>query len=256
MNPSFERVQPVSVAANMFTRSGPIRAEESPFAKSYGYVVSVHYNPVRFTSAYVNLDVELPAVTNKDLRDSVIAVAEIPDSIELVRIGDIEAPKLHRGIDLANSFVNDLIQSLVGVNIPAGVMPGIGISDTPRPSGTLINKLLEQQTRFCNSMVQEGNNFHTRQEFNRITPDHRAAARWLGVDAPFVVKAHNPLGTKQCIACAEEIKAEAKICRYCNRPQDLDALMRELGDLASNAKTRPGGDKAQGGDKSTSPGKS
>ena len=244
--PEFERVQPINVAANIFTKSGPIKVEDSPFARSVGYIVSVHFNPVRFTSVYVNLDVELPAVQNSDLRNSTIAVAEIPDSIELVRIGDIEAPKLHRGIDLAQAFVNDLIQAISGVNIREGIMPGIGVSSTARPSPTLIQELLNRQTLYCNSMVNQGNEFYTRQEFNRITNDHRSAARWLGADAPFIVKQANPFGTKQCIACAEEIKAEAKICRYCNRPQDLDALRRELGELASAAKVRPTGEDEKG----------
>ena len=229
-----ERTEPLLVPANVFMKSGPLKSEESPFKDSKGYIVSVHYNPIRLTSNYVNLDITLPGLTHKDVQEGRVSVAEIPDCVEYIRIGDVESPKAHRGIDLARSFINDYLQSIVGVNLSipeedgGPIVPGIGISTTPTPSKDLIKQLMKRQQRYNNNMIEAGTTLYVQNRQNQITDDHRKAAEYQGVNAIYSPRPHNLADTKKCIACAEDIKAAAVICRFCNMPQDNRALERAL----------------------------
>jgi hypothetical protein len=223
-----ESQTPMSVPMSLFSKAGPLKDEQSVFKNGTGYIVSVHFNPVRFVSNYVNLDVTVAGVSGKEREDGIVAICEIPDAVEIVRIGDVEAPKVHRGLDLANAFVNDLFQSIAGVNLSVGIHPGIAVSNTKQPGYKFISELVASEERYCNNLINEGIRLHAQNQLMRISEDHHKAAEYMGVDAVYSKKVYSIAGDKKCIACAEVIKAEAVICRFCQVPQDAAALKRLL----------------------------
>lgn len=99
----------------------------------------------------------------------------------------------------------------------SGGTPGVMQIAGEEPTKAELKRLHDVQTRFFNSLFQQGNHLAADLQNNGpkyITPLHRLAAKWLHKE-PVWAKDIDPSEIQACPACMSKISSLASICPVC-----------------------------------------
>jgi hypothetical protein len=124
---------------------------------------------------------------------------------------------------IASELVSAWTSGLLGTD--RGGRPGIAVRDQ-RPVEDQVADLQATQQLWANTLVDEAQAYFNDHDFKKIGEMHRLAARWLGIDVPWIVDLRKQKeASKRCPACGEEILAAALKCNKCQ--QNLIEWYRE-----------------------------
>lgn len=120
---------------------------------------------------------------------------------------------------LANALVEDWTNSISREGAPGvGILP-IGVEEGTDEFKAFHKSLIRQQKQMSEWLIQDASDKHGKHDTKSITDFHRACAKWLLGDASAKLPWFPQIdfqGTKRCVACDSEIKAQAKVCQHCN----------------------------------------
>jgi hypothetical protein len=120
---------------------------------------------------------------------------------------------------LADALVTDWTNSISREGAPGvGLLP-VGVEEGTQEFKDFLKGLTRQQKQMAEWLVQDASDKHGKHETKSITDFHRACAKWLLGDASAKLPWFPQIdfqGTKRCVACDSEIKAQAKVCQHCN----------------------------------------
>lgn len=97
----------------------------------------------------------------------------------------------------------------------SGAKPGVMIIADATPTQLELDGLNEIQTTYFRWLVMKADEFFITGKREYITDDHRRALRWLGSEDRDWYRKIATVLKKQCPACAEEINAQATVCKFC-----------------------------------------
>jgi hypothetical protein len=104
-----------------------------------------------------------------------------------------------------------------------GFRPGIKIIAGDTPTEAELEEMRASQRGYFEGLWHEAVGMAAKHQWKFITDTHRAAARWLGLDAPWVANIGTSQDWKHCTACYEKIDARASVCKVCRSPQEAEA---------------------------------
>ena len=114
---------------------------------------------------------------------------------------------------VADDLLRTFSTGQLGATDAAG--PGICICAGDKPTAEEIAAIRTRQTLYFTDLVYSADLMFARGESKGILQIHREAAKWLGVEGRPWVQELTPSSTKKCLACAETIQAQARVCKMC-----------------------------------------
>lgn len=117
---------------------------------------------------------------------------------------------------VADNLIQAWTKGRVGTSQDSQLGPGILICAGPEPTEAEVASAKELQTAYFRKLVNDADASFSKEGSLNISDDHRMAAEWMGTKDRKWAQPITPAETKRCPACAEEIKAAALICRFCN----------------------------------------
>jgi hypothetical protein len=115
---------------------------------------------------------------------------------------------------VAENLVQAWSTGLVGTK--DGLGPGIMICAGLTPTPEEIAEVNKRQNAYFRSLIGEADALEGIHKAKDITDLHRLAAEWMGAKDRKWFRLISRVDSKSCPACAEEIRAEAKVCKHCN----------------------------------------
>lgn len=130
---------------------------------------------------------------------------------------------------VADNLIQRWSTGMVGTK--EGLGPGVMVCVGLEPTEAEIATVNARQEEYFRYLINEADALYQKAPGD-VTSYHRLAAEWMGAhDRPwFKPIAH--IDMVKCIACAEEIRSEAKICRWCHSNQ-ADFRAKEARQLAT-----------------------
>jgi hypothetical protein len=118
---------------------------------------------------------------------------------------------------LAKDLYNQWAIQRIGTG--TGFRPGIMIIAGQEPTAEELAMMRGQQRGYFEGLWHEGVALAAAHKWKHITDTHREAAKWLGLDAPWVANIGQSNDWKKCVACREKIDIEATVCKVCKERQ-------------------------------------
>lgn len=105
------------------------------------------------------------------------------------------------------------------IGTASGFRPGIKIIAGSTPTQAELDEMNAVQRGYFEGLYHEAQGLAAKFKHRDITDTHREAARWLGLDAPWVANIGASHDWKECQSCFEKINAKATVCRVCRSEQ-------------------------------------
>ena len=115
---------------------------------------------------------------------------------------------------VADNLISRWTTGMVGTQ--EGLGPGIILIADAQPTEEELAAARQRQTDYFRMLINEADYFFTKGEMKSITGTHRLAGEWMGVKDREWLRPMVHVELRRCPACAEEIRGEAKICRFCH----------------------------------------
>ncbi len=113
--------------------------------------------------------------------------------------------------DLHRAWASDAIEA------DGNAGPGMTVIAGDEPTADELEFVREKQTTYFRRLVVDGHTMHSRGQLKDISDLHRAGATWMGANnLPWLPKLEQ-VQMKPCPACANEIRAMAVVCQFCNQ---------------------------------------
>lgn len=174
-----------------------------------------------------------------------LKVADMWQRVQDVETSSASGRQVQKGFwveckDIASDLITHWAAQRIGTQ--HGHRPGIKVIAGDTPTAEELAELNAIQKGYFETLFHEAQGFAAKHDWKNIGDHHRVAARWLGLDAPWVANVgEQTQNWKECVACYEKINAKATICRVCRsvQPGGESSVINEAA-VASEAPRKQG----------------
>lgn len=116
---------------------------------------------------------------------------------------------------VADDLYREWAMNRIGGN--KGFLPGVIVCEGEEPTAAEKSKADKLQSNYFQWLVDDGTTMFSRGDLNGITDLHRVAAKWLGIDLPWVKSYDERVKFVECPHCFSQIDSRASVCKICLR---------------------------------------
>lgn len=116
-----------------------------------------------------------------------------------------------------------------------GLGPGIILLEGTKPTPAELELANSVQESYFRHLIYEADQKFIQEGGLNITDLHRVAANWMGLNDRQWIKPIVEINLVNCPACAEQIRAAAKVCKHCHT--NIPEFLKTESDVITDLKT-------------------
>jgi hypothetical protein len=220
----------------------------SPHSQNKVIIASIFWSPIRLHNNFLDINLELKAVSRADVEAGKYSYVVIPDLIqkEVDPTATGSSPVYREYFkscdEVAPALIKDCVHNQMGCSPQAGLMPGVGCFRS-QPTKDDLQALLRVQVALAKSLVDRADLHYNSGERGSITDRHFKAAEFLGIKNALWIPREGATGLrKACPFCTETMHVAALRCPNCKEvvdPAGYKAMLERMEEEALDVETNP-----------------